>query len=131
MLIPLPLLHEQGDLVEFSLVADRGGSRSGAGAGGGGGGGGGGAKALVRRVVLVERGGGLPQERGVIVKVDGKEGIAELREKMRRDRAALRAGGGAAAAAAGRGKEPQLVAKEPTPPRGVVAPQPPNPNPAS
>ena len=66
---------EPGDLVEFSLVPDRGGSRSGGGgAGAGGAGGGDGGKKLVRRVVMVERGGGLPQEHGVIVKVDTKEG---------------------------------------------------------
>ena len=66
---------EPGDLVEFSLVPDRGGSRSGGGGGGAGGAGGGdGGKKLVRRVVMVERGGGLPQEHGVIVKVDTKEG---------------------------------------------------------
>ena len=60
---------QQGDLVEFTLKEERGGGREG------------GARKLVRRVTLLERGGGLPQERGVILTVkENKFGFIRAEE---------------------------------------------------
>ena len=57
---------EQGDLVEFTLKEERGGGREAAG------------RKLVRRVVMLERGGGLPQERGVVLALKEENGKAKF-----------------------------------------------------
>jgi len=53
---------EQGDLVEFTLKEERGGVCEAA------------PRKLVRRLLMLERGGGLPQERGVLLAVKEENG---------------------------------------------------------
>ena len=63
MLSPHPSERaEQGDLVEFTLKEERGGGREAP------------PRKLVRRVVMLEKGGGLPQERGVVLAVKEEGG---------------------------------------------------------